>query len=108
RTARQNKQAVEKDAMPVLGAKRLHTIMEEDVSAVLERIRKRGSEYQRTNTRAHLRAFFSWCMKVDNLGLDRLRHNPAVEISHAKAPSRDRVLSDLEICAVWNGAAKLP
>jgi len=107
RSGDQVKRAIANDAIPLLGRKLLHEITDEDVSDVLNRIRERGSEYQRTNTRAYLRTFFSWCMRVDNLGSDRLKANPAAETSRGKSVSRDRVLSDLELVAVWYGTEAL-
>jgi integrase len=107
RAGNQVERALRKDAMPLFGTKPLHAITAEDVADVLNCIRARGAESQRNRTRAYLSKFFNWCRSVDNLGSARLKVNPAVETTKTSERARDRVLSDIELAAIWHGADAL-
>jgi integrase len=69
-----------------------------DIAQCLNGIRGRPT---RSRARAHLSAFFTWCLKQGFVEI-----NPVVATEDAgQGPPRDRVLSDADIAAIWNACA---
>jgi integrase len=75
------------------------------VSAAIRAIVKRGAPYQAHNAFGYLRKLFNWAIGTGEYGIDALpveRLQPVELIG--KRESRARVLSDVELRAVWQAA----
>ena len=99
RSWHEDERILEKDAIPRWGHFKAKDIKRRDVVALLDDIVNRGSPIAANRTLACVRKMF-------NYGVERsiLEASPCVAV---KAPSketrRDRVLTDGEICAFWEG-----
>lgn len=85
------------DVLPALGERQAAEIRPADVAAILDAAVERGSPVQANRIRAHLARIFRF-------GLERelVESNPAQVLSRpARERSRDRVLSDAELVALW-------
>ena len=78
--------------------KQLHQITHNDVSSALEAIE---APSERAHALKDLRAFFNWCIPR------YLKTSPCVGIKKPPQKSRDRVLSDEELCKVWRQAQSI-
>lgn len=98
RSWKEEKRIVDKDILPVLGFHRLADIRRRDVRELVERIaRKRDAPIMANRTLGVLCRMF-------NYALDRewVEANPASRIPEpGEEKSRDRVLSDEELCELW-------
>ena len=87
------------------GGRLVKDITRSDVKARLTTIKKAAHPVSANLELATLRAFFGWCMEVEQ---EFITVNPCANF---KAPSptvsRDRVLSDDELTQVWNAAEKI-
>jgi integrase len=96
RTIGEQERIMRRDVLPMWGSRPLAEIQRRDVLKLLER-KADTSPVMANRLLALVRRFFSWAVEVD-----LLKENPA---SGVKAPkkekSRDRVLSDDELKAVW-------
>jgi integrase len=82
-----------------LGTKSIHDITSSDVSERLGKITKERGPFAANRARATLSSFYSWA-----IGEGVAHHNPVVGTARrAKETPRDRVLSDAELVAIWNG-----
>jgi len=76
-----------------------------DVSAAIEAIVKRGAPYQAHNALGYVRRMFNWAIGTQKYGVEL---SPVERLSAAdligKRESRERVLSDPELHAVWEAA----
>ena len=73
-------------------------ITRKDVAAQLVTITRHHGKPTAGNARSKLSAFFAWCMRM---GLTD--SNPVIgTVRHKPAAPRDRVLSDIELAAIWN------
>jgi integrase len=72
------------------------------VIAVLDAIADRGAATKARQTHSHLNRFFRWCVERDVLTV-----NPMTGLKRGEAKSRDRVLTDKELSAVWQAAPKI-
>ncbi len=78
-------------SMPLTKITRSH------VSQAIDRIVAGGAVVTAGRARAHLSAFFTWCLQRGHCDL-----NPVIGSASPEGPkSRDRVLSDAELAAVW-------
>jgi integrase len=85
------------------GKRRLADIRRDEIIAVLDDIVDRGAPYVANRTFAYLRKLFNWA-----LPRYRLAENPCRGVQPpGEEKSRDRVLSDEELKAVWLAAGKL-
>lgn len=99
----QTQRIFEKDVLPVLGSKPIDEVTKEHVNKILDKVMARGSPIMANRTLAALRKFFNWCIERD-----LIKFSPAYKISSpAKNPSRDRVLSDSELCEIWHASGEL-
>ncbi len=74
-----------------------------DVLAILDKIVKRGSPSGANHAFAAIRKFFSWCVERSLVDV-----SPCIGIkSPAKHNSRDRVLEDFELAAIWQAACQI-
>jgi integrase len=105
RSGHQDRQMLEKDALPVLRTRALVTLKRADIADVIQRVVARGAPIQANRLFEVVRGAFNWGVSA---GL--IDTTPCIGL---KAPSpeasRDRVLSDDEIRALWEGleAAKM-
>ena len=93
---------VERDLLPVWRGRRIDEITKRDVIAVLDAIADRGAATKARQTHSHLNRFFRWCVERDVLTA-----NPMAGLKRGDAKSRDRVLSDKELAAVWQAAPEI-
>jgi integrase len=80
-------------------------ITPEEVAAAIRAIVNRGAPYQAHNALGYLRRLFNWAIGTHEFGLDLSpveRLKPADLIG--KRESRERVLTDAELQAVWQAA----
>jgi integrase len=88
---------IDKDLRPAWKSKRAHDVMRRDVIRLLDNIVDRGAPIQANRTLALIRKIYNW-----GIGRDLVESNPCTQI---KAPGtekqRDRVLSEIEIKALW-------
>jgi integrase len=76
----------------------LDRITRKDVAAQLVSIARSSGRPTAGRGRGALSAFFSWCMEMGLVDV-----NPVIGTPQPKAnPPRDRVLSDVELAAIWN------
>lgn len=84
------------------GSRHVGAIRRSDVAALIETIRERSPAVARA-TYAELRPFFDWCVERELIDV-----SPCQGLTAPPRPkSRDRVLTDAELCAVWRGAEAL-
>lgn len=75
-----------------------------DIIAVIDEIVAEGKPQAAINHLRHLKMMFNWAA-----GRDMIANNPCDGVkSPGRTTERDRVLSDLEIAAVWKATADLP
>lgn len=73
-----------------------------DVSSAIDKITEASGKPTASRARAHLSALFVWCLQRGHV-----EQNPVDGSANpATAPSRDRVLSDEELVAVWKSCGK--
>ena len=85
------------------GKKRLVEITRGDVLDIMDSRIKSGRPSAANHALAAIRKFFNWC--VERGYIDK---SPCVGLGlPAKPQSRDRVLNERELCAVWIGAGEL-
>jgi integrase len=85
---------------PILGLP-LDTITRRDVATCIVRIARESGNPAATQARAKLSGLFSWAMTMGMVEANPVigTHEPAAN------KSRDRVLSDSELAAIWKGCA---
>lgn len=97
RSADEIKRILNRNVLPVLGDRLADTVTRGDVTRLIDEIARDAPTMARA-VHAQLSAFYSWAMPR----LDRLPANPCRDAGRPeKAKARDRVLSDLELAAVW-------
>ncbi|MGO8842869.1 MAG: tyrosine-type recombinase/integrase, partial [Methyloceanibacter sp.] len=102
-TRYQLKRKLDHDLLPAWGARRVDTIKKRDVIELLDAVADRAPIKAR-RLHAHLGRFFKWCT-----GRDIITTNPMVGVECPGAESsRDRVLKDAELLAVWNACGEGP
>jgi integrase len=76
----------------------IEKVTRRDVAACLTRIKREHSPIVAATARAKLSAFFVWCLRQGYV-----EHNPTIGTEQLRrAVSRERVLSDAELAAIWN------
>jgi integrase len=90
------------------GAKPITDVTAHDVIAVLDAAVDRGAPYQAHNLLGHIRRFFNWTIArrvygIDRSPCDRMRPKDVI----GRKASRQRVLSDDELRALWRASEKL-
>ena len=95
--------AMKGHVLPRLGKRPIASIARADITRMLDRIVDAGSPIMANRVRAYLRRMFNWCMERGIVAANPTdgTRPPAREVS------RDRVLSQLELLAIWQGAARL-
>lgn len=83
--------------LPAWGDRPLASITRRDANDLVDDILEQGKPYAANNTLRHVRKFFNWC--VQKL---KLEASPVAGVQlPAKEQSRDRILSDDEVCTIW-------
>jgi integrase len=86
-------------------ARPINEILPEECAAAIRSVVKRGSPYQAHNSFGYLRRLFNWAIGTHEFGVlvspvERLSPKDLI----GKRESRERVLTDAELRAVWDGA----
>jgi integrase len=101
-TIYQTNRLIEVNLLPVWGSRRVDTITARDIIELLDSIADRGAPTQAGRVHAHLHRFFGWCIRR---GI--LTANPISTVDKPGSyTSRERVLTDAEIIAVWSAATQ--
>ena len=88
-----------KDVLPAIGAMPLIDIHKRHVLEIVNGIVDRGAGVTANRTLALIKAILNWAVAEDVLA-----HNPATGVRpRVEEKPRDRVLTDLELRAVWHG-----
>lgn len=96
------KRIFEKYVIPEIGGRLADSVTRADITRLIDGI---AAQSMARAVAAQLSAFYSWAMPR----LDRLESNPCRDAwKPPKAPSRDRVLSDEEIKALWKASLDEP
>jgi integrase len=88
-------------AVPVLGSKPLHEIDRSDIRAVLAPVRRKVATAR--NLFAVLRRLFRWAVSEGDIAISPIAGMEPPPLP----PSRDRVLSDVELRLVWQASETL-
>jgi integrase len=88
---------IDKDFRPVWKGRKAHDIKRKDVIRLLDEIVDRGAPIQANRTLALIRKMYNWA-----IGRDLVEANPCTQINApGTEKQRDRVLSEIEIKALW-------
>ena len=91
---------IRKEFVSAWGARDVREITKSDVRDVLNAIVERGAGVSANRALARVRKLFNWLIDVDVL-----ERSPCYRLPSLVAEvSRDRVLSDAELAAIWNAA----
>ncbi len=94
---------VRKELVPIWGRRKVEDITRRDVLDLLDGIVDRGAPIMANRVLATIRKFFNWCVDRSII--------TASPCAGVKAPSqetaRDRVLTDEELCAVWQASDRV-
>lgn len=95
---------LENNVLPELGDRLADTVTRGDVTRLIDKLAERSPSRARA-THAQLSAFYTWALPR----LDRIHANPCRDAGRPDKPkTRDRVLSDEEIAALWRVADAEP
>jgi integrase len=98
RSWKEDARIIDHELLPVWRARKAAEILRRDVIALLDRVIERGAEVAANRTKALI-------SKIFNFGMLRgiVEHNPAYKVPNPGVEhSRDRVLSENEVRALWN------
>jgi integrase len=98
RTAAKIERRIRKNVIPVIGNVRVADLHRRDIARVTDAPLRRGSPSEANHVYADLRALFGWAVERGDLD-----HTPVTMKKPADVGVRDRVLTDDEIRALWNG-----
>lgn len=99
-TWRETERLFNREIIPAWGRRRIGDITKRDVIDLLDKITDRGSPIQANRTLAAVRKMFNWC-----LSKDKIVATPCAGLeAPSKERSRDRVLEDHELAALWKAA----
>lgn len=91
------------DLLPAWGSRRIDTITSRDIIELLDKIGDRAPT-QAGRVFAHLHRLFGWCVRRGVL-----MANPIATVDKpGKYASREKVLSETEIVAVWSACSEAP
>jgi integrase len=103
-TLYQTTRIIQTDLLPAWASSGVDTITKRDVIELLDGIVDRGAIIKARRVFAHLHRFFKWCMSREIITA-----NPMSGLSRpGSETSRERVLSDAELVAVWKAGAEGP
>lgn len=102
RSWKETRRLITYDALPDLGKRRIDMIQRSDVAALIDCVAQRSPSVARALFAA-LRPMFKWCLQR---GI--IQQNPCDGLEAPKpSPSRDRVLDNSEVRALWHGTEQL-
>ena len=102
RSATEIERIFRREILPRMGSQRADAVTRSDITRLIEEV---GSPAMARAVAAQLSAFFSWLMQRSDL----LASNPCIGAAKPRPnPARDRVLSPLEISALWKVLAREP
>ncbi|MER9936149.1 tyrosine-type recombinase/integrase [Mesorhizobium sp. M0088] len=104
RKVEEDRNDFKRECLPAWRGKAVGDIQSADVMAVLEKIDKRGATRQALNMAQKIGTFFNWCVDDDLITASPFRAKK-VRTTIGEKTSRDRVLSDAEIGALWTATA---
>ena len=94
---------MKREVIPQLGGRQIDEIRKRDLIAMVEAVVDRGSPVMANRVLAHTKRLFRWAA-----GRDLIEIDPAAHIEKPTPErSRDRVLADDELVAVWRAAAAM-
>jgi integrase len=94
---------IERDVTPAWGHRDIASIGRREVLDVIDAIVDRGAPIMARRTQAHLHRLFQWAV-----GRGIVESNPLVALPKPGSETkRDRVLTDEELVAVWNGCGEI-
>jgi integrase len=103
RSWRETQRIFERYVFPVWGERLLPTITKSDVADLLTAIAAGGAPYMANRVLAAIRRFWNWSLEQGKTEIS--------PVANVKAPareiSRDRILSDEEIAAVWRACESM-
>jgi integrase len=103
RTAAETARLLQQHVLPRLRGQTVREITRRDVLDVLDRVVDGGAPIAANRTLAAIRKLFNWCVSRDIIAL-----SPCAGVKPPTPErSRDRVLSDDELVAVWRAADKI-
>jgi integrase len=102
RSAAEVRRAIEHDVMPKWTDRPIDTIARRDVLELIDGVADRGAVTMARRLHAHLHRLFKWAV-----GRGIIEANPMADLPKpGEAVERDRVLTDVELAAVWKAAEK--
>ncbi|ODA95568.1 hypothetical protein BFX40_23705 [Mesorhizobium sp. SEMIA 3007] len=104
RKVEEDRNDFKRECLPAWRGKAVGDIQSADVMAVLEKINKRGATRQALNMAQKIGTFFNWCVDDDLITASPFRAKK-VRTTIGEKTSRDRVLTDAEIAALWKATA---
>lgn len=99
-TWKETERLLKKDVVPAWRGRRIQEITRADVIDLLDRIVDRGSPIAANRTLAAVRRMLAWCAERGMIASSPCHGVKPPSGEH----SRDRVLSDDEVCVIWNAA----
>ncbi|BCG80082.1 tyrosine-type recombinase/integrase [Mesorhizobium sp. 113-3-3] len=104
RKVEEDRNDFKRECLPAWRGRAVGDIQSADVMAVLEKINKRGATRQALNMAQKIGTFFNWCVDDELISASPFRAKK-VRTMIGEKTSRDRVLSDAEIAALWTATA---
>lgn len=105
RKAKEARRIVDEEFVKRWRARPVTDIRPEEAAAAIRAIVKRGAPYQAHNALGYLRRLFNWAIGTHEFGIDA---SPVERLSPrdliGKREARERILSDVELRAVWDAA----
>jgi integrase len=99
----QARQFLDRFVVKAWGNRDVHTITKREAIDLLDKIVDSGRATTANRVKAHMSAFFNWCVSRDVIAV-----SPLTGVKPpAKEASRDRVLSDEEVRLFWQACDKL-
>ncbi len=89
---------LEKDVLPAWGRRKVHDITRRDVVVLLDSVRDRGAPVTANRLHGRLTRLFNFACER---GI--IEESPCTRLRKSEEQPRERVLSDAEIAAFWNG-----
>ncbi|TIL43655.1 site-specific integrase [Mesorhizobium sp.] len=100
RKVQEDRNDFKRECLPGWRGKAVGDIQSADVMAVLEKINKRGATRQALNMAQKIGTFFNWCVDDELIAASPFRAKK-VRTTIGEKVSRDRVLTDAEVKALW-------
>jgi integrase len=101
KTGRQNRRALERLVLPIWGDRPITSITRREIGELLQDVHDSGRRYMANRLHGYVMHFLNWCVRRGYL-----EQSPALLLERPmlKEKSRDHVLSDEEIAALWRAS----